>query len=255
MAAVTTTLAVGFANVGRGNVAQTQHAVDVIARRMNTLTDGSKSGDIPARPGLLFLNEVDEADQANEHGIINAALRPWDSAWWDTREPLMHTGLDVRRERSWSGAAGVARQSPTRRIHELVIDAGRDNPDLALLGGHYPAGAHNGERPAAAKAALLAGYGVMRQRHRARVHHHHRAGRHVVWAMDVNWRHFPRLHRHEGTLRHNGPDYIRVLPARGWEAVRGQDGSDALGIEPMHRLEWAVLTFRPIKHPISKETS
>lgn len=236
---MSTTVVVGFANIGRGDVAETTAAADVIARRMNALT---KSG----RPGMLFLNEVDEADQANEHGILNTTMRPWDSAWWDTREPLMHTGLTVQRERSWAAAPGVANQSPSRRIHELVIDGG-DEPDLAALGGHYPAGAHNGQRPAAARAALLGGYTTMIARHRARLRRHHAAGRNVVWAMDVNWRAFPSLHRREGTLRRNGVDYIRVLPARGWEAVRGPNDSAELGIEPMHRLEWAVLTFRPIK--------
>ncbi len=183
----------------------------------------------------------------NEHGNINTAMRAWDDAWWDTREPLLYTGLEPVRERSWSGARGVAHQSPSRRIHELVLSGG-DDPDLAVLGGHYPAGAHNGERPPAARAALLGGYTTMLARHRARLHRNHGAGRHTVWAMDVNWRAFPRLHRREGTARRHGPDYIRVLPARGWEAVRGPNGSDDLGIEPLHRLEWAVLTFRPIKH-------
>lgn len=237
---MTRTVAVGFANIGRGNVAQTAAALDVIRVRLDALTSSG-------RPGLLFLNEVDEGDQANEHGLLSTAFRRWDSAWWDTREPLMHTGLDVGRERSWAAAPGVEHQSPSRRLHELIVDGGQD-PDIAALGGHYPAGAHNGERPALARAALLGGYTVMHARHRAREHRHHDAGRHVLWAMDVNWRHFPRLHRHEGTLRRHGPDYIRVLPARGWEAARTADGYDALGIEPMHRLEWAVLTFRPIKH-------
>lgn len=236
---MTTTLAVGFANLGRGDVAHTMAAVDVIAKRMNALTAD--------RPGMLFLNEVDEADQANEHGLINTALRPWDSAWWDTREPLMHTGLMVVRERSWAAAPGVAHQSPARRIHEVVFDGGHD-PDLVALGGHYPAGAHNGQRPVLAKTALLGGYSLMTTREAARTRHHHRAGRHVLKAMDRNWRGAPKIHPHEGIVRRHGPDDIRVLPARGWEVVRVTQGSDELGIETLHRLEWAVLTFRPIKH-------
>lgn len=237
---MTTTVAAGLANVGRGNEAQTKAAVDIIAKRMNELTRKD-------RPGLLFLNEIDEADQANEHGIINSALRPWDSCWWDTREPLMHTGLTVVRERSWAAAAGVEHHSPSRRLHDAVFD-GDDEPDIAALGGHYPAGAHNGERPEAARAALLGGYGQMMTRHSARELHHHRARRHVVWAMDVNWRQFPKVHPREGTVRRHGPDYMRVLPARGWEVVRAAQGADELGIEPLHRLEWALLTFRPVKH-------
>lgn len=227
-------LSIGFVNLGRGGVRDTAAAVRKVADHMDDLPE----------PAVLFFNEVDEADAANEHALIADEFPEWDRRAWDTREPILTTGLRVLRGQSIAGAKGVARQSPGRPIHE-VIAYNPDGPDTVFIGGHYPAGAHNGSRPAAAFALLMAGYTTMLWKHRKRIRHHRKAGRHVVWAMDVNWRQFPRLHRAERTLRRFGPDRVRVIPAKGWKAKVLRNGRVPLPVEALHGLEWAVIRFVP----------
>ena len=230
-------LAVAFANIGRGTPEQTRDAVALIAAQMLTFDRAA-----------LLLNEIDEADAANEHGILSTAFRQWQDHAWDSREPILTKGLAAKRWSSRRAARGVARQSPARPIHEVLIDGG-DDPDVVLIGGHFPAGAKNGKRPPLARVALVTEYARMLQILRRRIRHHRRAGRHVIWAMDVNWRSLPKLHRAEGELTSHGPDYIRVIPARGWEARRLRRGAVDLPVERLHRLEWAVVAFSPFKHP------
>lgn len=239
---MTTTLAVGFANVGRGTVAQTRAAIHAIATKMDTFDQAA-----------LLLNEVDEADTADEHGLLSAAFRTWEDHAWDTREPILTRGLTTKRAHSRVAARGVPHQSPARPINEVTIDGGTD-PDIVLIGGHLPAGAHNGHRAPVVKAQLVVQYVAMLRQLRKRIRHHRKAGRHVVWAMDVNWRHLPRLALDEGTLTAHPPDYVRVIPARGWTAHRLRVGNTPLPIEQLHRLEWAVVEFRPVKQHPPKET-
>lgn len=228
------TLSIGFVNVGRGGAGDTERAIEIVADRM---------GDLPS-PKALFVNEADEGNDPDEHKLWAAAFGTWSRRHFETREPFFSTGLNLLRGQTLAGAKGVPNQSPTRRISEVIAFVG-DGPDVAFIGGHYPAGAHNGRRPAAAFVLLMAGYTVMLARHRKRVRHHRRAGRHVVWAMDVNWREFPLLHALERTVRRHGPDRIRVLPAKGWRADVIRDGRVALPIEALHGLEWARVRFSP----------
>lgn len=230
-------LAVAFGNVGRGDVEQTRDAIALIAARML---------DFPK--AALFLNEIDEADAADEHGILSTAFRKWEDNAWGSREPILTKGVEVKRSRSLRAARGVARQSPARPIHEVVIDGGDGRPDVVLIGGHYPAGAHNGQRAARVRVQLVTEYARMLALHRRRIRHHRRKGRHVIWAMDVNWRRFPRLVAAEGTLRAHGPDRVRVIPARGYHAHRRDHGAVDLPVEPLHRLEWADVEFCSTNH-------
>lgn len=233
-----TPTAVAFGNLGRGTPEQTRVAVDRIAKHM---------GQFPV--AALLLNEVDEADTADEHGLLSASFRSWEDHAWESREPILLKGIEARRPgRSIRAARGVVRQSPARPIHEVIV-RNDDGPDTVFIGGHFPAGAKNGQRPALARIALVTEYARMLRLLRKRIRHHHRKGRHVVWAMDVNWRLMPRLHRREGVLARRGPDTVRVIPAKGWEAHRPRHGDVDLGIEALHRLLWAVVRFERVKPP------
>lgn len=228
-------LSIGFLNLGRGNVAQTTTALEKAAEQMDALPE----------PAVLFINEADEADAADEHSLISRFFPGWAKRAWETREPILTKALHVLRDQSSRGAKGVARQSPARELHEVLVEV-EDGPDVVFIGGHYPAGAHNGTRARAVFVLLMAGYTTMLYRHRKRIRHHRKAGRHVVWAMDVNWRlSFPRLHRLEKTMRRHGPDLVRVIPAKGWRVKRVRDGRVALPVEALHGLEWAVVQFFP----------
>lgn len=239
---MTRVLPVGFVNLGRAeHVDQVRTSLELISDKVA----GWKSG-------VLLFNEIDEADRTSpsDHDLIEELFRLWDDHAWESREPILTLDLKTKRSRSRKAARGVARQSPARPLHEVVIDGGAD-PDTVVIGGHYPAGVHNGARSAKVLALLTVEYVRMQAIHRARIRHHRRAGRHVVWAMDVNWRQFLRLNRSEGTVSHHGPDFIRVIPARGWTAHRGRHGYVDLPIEKLHRFLWAVIEFRPVKHPVS----
>lgn len=231
---MTTMLAVAFANAGRGTPRQTSVAVGRIADHLEQFERAA-----------LLLNEIDEADTADEHGEFSAAFRQWEGHAWTTREPILTKGVKVKRTLSIRAAQGVARQSPARRVHEVIVDGGSE-PDLVLMGGHPPAGAKNGRRAAKVKALLVVQYLVMWRLIRRRVRHHQKAGRHVVVAMDGNWRAMPALHRAEALVIKHGPDFIRVVPATGWTVRAPRRGDVDLGIEAMHRLLWAVLSFRRI---------
>lgn len=224
-------IAFGFANIGRGNREQTREAVRLIAAQM-----------LPPERAVMLFNEADEADMADEHGLISSAFRHWEDHAWSSREPILTKGLRSQWSNSFLAASGVPRQSPTRLLHEVILDGG-DGPDIAALGGHYPAGAKNGKRPARVKAQLMVQYMRMFWKHRKRVRHHHEKGRHVVWAMDVNWRGFPRWFRGQETLAKHGPDLMVVLPAPGWEVRVPSRGHVELPIEALHRLEWAYVAF------------
>lgn len=232
---MTRSLAVGFANIGRGGFEQTISAVDVIAEHMGQFDTAA-----------LLLNEIDEADAADEHGLLSSAFRPWQDHAWDTREPILTKGVRVRRSQSIRGAKGVRRQSPARPVHEVIVDGGPD-PDIVLIGGHLPAGAKNGWRAPLVRVVLVAEYARMWRLIRKRVRHHVRKGRHVVVAMDFNWRTLTRLHRRQGTLTAHGPDRIFVIPARGWVARRPRHGFIELPVEKLHGLLWAVVRFERVK--------
>lgn len=221
-----------FANLGRA-----KH-VEQVKSSMLTIRDTlDRFG-----AAVLCLNEIDEGDKTkpDDHTLLRRYFRfrgGWRKAHMRRRDPILALDLALRQRRWFRAAGGVPHQSPARQINEAVHRQ-PDGPDVAVITGHYPAGAYNGQRPERIRAALLAGYDRMLTIHRERIKHHHRAGRHVVWAMDCNWRAFPALHRAEVQLAHHGPDYIRAIPAPGWTVSEGRGGEVHLDIEALHHLLW-----------------
>jgi hypothetical protein len=231
-------LTVGFANVGRADNA------DQVRTALQRIKDRLAGYDHRA----LLLNEIDEGDETSpsDHELVDQKYGGYakPNPPWTSREPILTKGLTVKWTQSHHGGNGVPNQSPARQLHEVIVD-GFNEPDIALLGAHYPAGAHNGDRPPDVRDQLLHEYGKLQDKHKARLKHHLAEGRHVVWGMDCNWTDFPGLHDREKTMRHYKPDYIRAVPAQGWSVTKENGGQVDLPIEDLHKLQWAVIDFRP----------
>lgn len=232
---------VAFLNAGRGTRAQVEATYARVARELP--------------PGaILCLNEIGEGDVSyDDRALLRAAFPGQRLLWGDTREPITidqptadkWTVLACQRQRAMSG---IARQSPPRHLYETTLRRGT-GAEVALMTGHYPAGAHNGTRPAKVKAQLLAGYARMWRLERKAIRAHHKAGRDVISAMDRNWRKAPRGHRKERTVAHNGPDWIRVLPARGRAVEVVREGRIENSIEGFHPCLWVELAFTNKEKP------
>lgn len=230
-----------FANLGRAN------RVGPVISSMETIRDHLET--VPT--AVLFLNEIDEGDETkpDDHTLLKRIFTGWVRAHFRRKDPILSRGLKQTHRRWFRAAPGVPHQSPARQINESIIPSdNQDRPDVAVITGHYPAGAFNGERPAKVKAQLMEGYLNMQAIHAARIQVHHRAGRHVVWGMDCNNRKFPELHRAEVQLHHHGPDYLRAIPAPGWSVTVHHSGAVHLDIEALHELLWAEPAWK-------KETS
>lgn len=227
-----TVYAVG--NFGRAKrVGQVVSSMRRVAEKLRLL--GRRAG------AVLFCNEIDEGDKTrpSDHNLLRDIFKTWVRAHMGRKDPILTLGLKQRKRRWFKAAPGVPHQSPSRQINESVIPAKKKGePATVLLGGHYPAGAYNGERPEAIRRMLVAGYDSMQALHAARIQEHHRAGNHVVWGMDCNNRHFDRLHRAEVQVAHHGPDYIRVVPAPGWVFVVDDHGEIPMDIEKLHPCLW-----------------
>lgn len=179
-----------------------------------------KALDIAFDPdAVTVLNEIAEGDKGyNERLLVRKALAATHQiTHFKSKEPIaVPMGTKVKKtKRFWRGS-GVKRQSPARTLHETWIDNGPGEPIEVAMSGHYYAGAMNGKRPRAIKKVLRALYRVMHAKHKRRIRKHHKAGRHVSWWMDTNWRKFPKLHKQEVEVFRAPPDYGRVIPAPGY---------------------------------------
>lgn len=227
----------GFANLGRAqNADQVRTALQKIWDKLSNYDER-----------FLFLNEIDEGDETNppDHELVLDKFNKYDrpNPPWSGREPILIKGPPVNWSKSHPGGAGVPNQSPARPLGEVVVDP-EEGPQIALLGAHYPAGAHNGDRPPDIREQLKREYGKLQSIHTERVAHHLNEGRHVIWGMDCNWTSFPKLHDREKTMRHYKPDYIRAAAAPGWSLSCEANGQINLPIEDLHKLQWAVLNFQ-----------
>lgn len=194
---------------------------------------------------VLFCQEIDEGDKTKpaDHALLRSIFSSWTRAHMARHDPILSRGVKQRRRRWFRASPGVKHQGPARQVNESRIRTAKGEPDVVLLGGHYHAGVHNGDRPAKIKAELEAGYDRMLAIHRERILEHHAASRHVIWGMDTNWRDFPRLHRSEVSVAHHGPDYLRAIPAPGYAVLVTERGELHNDIESMHACLFAVIEF------------
>lgn len=195
------------------------------------------------RPVVLFLQEMGEGDRGyDDHELLRKYFAKWDRIHMRFQQPMMLLNFpnpsDVAVNKTMNG---VPNQSPHRRL--LTTFVRTSGPDLALLGGHYPAGCKNGFRPRRIKRALCAGYDNMLAEHREALAEYAQAGKFTVWGMDCNWRRFPKMHWREVQLGKRPPDYLRVVPAPGWKVNIHSRGWRPMHVEHHHGLLWAEFSL------------
>lgn len=230
---------IGFANIGRANNAdQVRAALSTIAADL----DGRDCAK------FLCLNEIDEGDTTNpdDHTLVGQRFgEKWAKPGpaWKSREPVLARHVEITHCTKHPGCAGMDGQTPARDLHEVRVD-GEGGPHVTVMGAHYPAGAHNGDRPPHVRDQLLDLYADLQATHKERIRNAMDNGRHVLWAMDTNWPDMPKMHDREVVLNHGGPDWIRAIPAPGWRVDKVAGGVVQLHIDG-HDYRWATVNWHP----------
>lgn len=221
--------------IGNLNSGRSKRGVDAVRRTMADWRD--KALEVAGnRPIMLFTEEMDEGDKTrpSDHSLLKQVFRPFRRIHMSTRTPILLLGfkgrgakispvVGVHRSKKFRG---VPRQSPHRSVVEIRPrkEAGfrywtkerRATPDIVGMGGHFPAGSRNGHRRPAVKVLLDALYDAMLVVWRGRIAYHHARGRHVVIGTDGNNRRMPRLHPNAVRIMAHPPDYLDVVPAKGY---------------------------------------
>lgn len=189
---------------------------------------------------VILLNEIREGDKGyDEMKLVRQKLD--DTHRWyfpRTKEPIGvpdQMVKQVRKSRIVGIFKGVARQSPARMLLEIIFEPDeKGEPETVLLGGHFYAGAKNGQRKWAVKKLLIFLYNRMFNKLKRRAKKHNRKGRHVEYFMDTNWRGFPKVHPDEETLFNDWPDVGRVIPAPGYKVVNKNHRTRNMDVEKHH---------------------
>jgi hypothetical protein len=200
-------LTIGFANLGRTRDGQSS-SIDRDA--LEALRDA-----LPRERAVVMLCEINEGDRNDELALAKRVFKGWKFYNQGSREPVglspdMH---HARGRVTWVPDTSVPRWSPTRSVNVLHLYG----ENTSLIGGHPAAGAYHGDRPAAARRALIKSWDATFAAHRMLEASLHKRGRNVVWAMDVNRVDMPPVVPGEREVYAAVTDHARVLPADGWE--------------------------------------
>jgi endonuclease/exonuclease/phosphatase family metal-dependent hydrolase len=169
--------------------------------KRNVLAVLDKAGD----HAVLGVQELDEADGADEHAILRAQLDKGTTlVGWKTREPLIVSpGLETRMSRIVVGCQGLPKVTPLRHIVGTVTSKDGQG-SVAVLNQHPPIN----------RISTQSRRAQMRRVHRAMVDRYYSAGLPVIWMGDMNDAHYMKIHPMEETVYHDGLDWIRMVPQR-----------------------------------------
>jgi hypothetical protein len=205
-------ITIGFANVGRGSNGADHDAIAAMFAAM------------PERRWAILWCEINEGDRNNELALAKR-LAPKGTRWYcqASREPIA-LSPDWPRAHSrvvWvpntavtpKTTPGVHRGwSPPRSINLVHLPG----ENTVLIGGHPAAGAYHGDRPAAARKALVKSWDKTFATHRLIETALHGRGKNVAWLMDVNRVSMPDVVGGEREVFADVTDHGRVLAAPGW---------------------------------------
>lgn len=133
----TARLAVWTVNVGRG-VGQ-----DEARNNIHRVIRGTRPTMLRRAPAAIGWQEIDEADQPNEHGILHHNVRQLtpgaDIVGFRTACPIViPVGWEVIRQRIDKTCDGRAKLTPQRVCVQALIEHQDTGLRLVLLNGHYP---------------------------------------------------------------------------------------------------------------------
>lgn len=166
------------------------------------------------------IQELDEADAPDEHGVVSTLLEPGTTrAGWGTMEPiLVGDRYRIVHDVITPACKGLPGWTPNRTIVQAVIeDPTRPKvPPVVVLNGHAP-------RRRSIRRDVRERVADFDRALKARVGHWYALGYSVIWTADLNAASYPRTHRGEQTAVHSGVDYIRftVHPNGAQIAVAG----------------------------------
>ncbi len=204
---------------------------------------------------VVMFQEIGAGDIAHDElGLVKEAFprsKGWHTEALDTQEPMVWRGNQVDWRRRGGTAvvrtmSGIAGYSPGRKTGTTLLRGVGVDCLVSTIGGHYPAGAYNGYRPAAVKARLVEGWNAHHAGVKAAIRLARRAEADVIVGMDVNRRNSPRWHRGQvlGTPR-GVIDRLALIPGRGREAELMETGELENGVgEGFHPCRWASYEVR-----------
>jgi hypothetical protein len=208
-------ITIAFGNVGRGPAGADHDALRDLFARM------------PKTRWAVLLCEINEADDNDELALTKRLMPKGATVYCQaSREPIV-LSPDFARARSrvvWvpdtavgpKTTPGVHRGwSPPRSINVVHVPG----ENLTLLGAHPAAGAYHGERPPAAKRALVKSWDKTFATHRLIETALHDRGRNVAWTIDYNRVNLPDVVAGERQVFADVTDHGRVLPAAGWDVT------------------------------------
>lgn len=200
--------------IGYGNIGHPDHpSGGVDTQALEALFDA-----MPDRRWAVLLCEINEGDNNDELALAKRLAPPGSRFYCQrSREPMI-LSPDFPRARSrvvWVPDTGVKRWSPQRSVNLVHVPG----ENLTLIGSHPAAGAYHGDRPAAARKALIKSWDKTFATHRLIEEALHARGRNVAWAIDYNRVNLPDVVAGEREVFSDVTDHGRVLPAPGWTAI------------------------------------
>lgn len=198
---------------------------------------------------IIGWQEIDEADEAQEHSILRSIFGRQHLIGMEHRVPIsVPRWFRVTRSRSVFATGGIPHVSPTRWFTEAVIQNRRGNKKFVVINGHYPAGAFNNKIESTQKERKDH-WEEMFQVHKARVAHWVDQGYTVFWVGDVNRMDMPKVHHREVRVVTTGIDSISYVIGASHGHVKPIGvkfrGAGSIKLNSDHDAKWARFKLTP----------
>lgn len=189
------------------NIGRTKMTADRVEADMRKIKSTFRGG------AIIGWQEIDEADQADEHAILRRVYRDYyENIAMETRTPIsVFQGYEVERSRVIHATGGIPHVSPHRVITEALIRYRRKSPPIVVLNMHYPPGAFN-KKIEKTQKQREEHWAEMFEKHQDRLKYWaDERGLTTFWMGDVNRQKMPKAHPRERQLVTQGIDSISVV--------------------------------------------
>lgn len=186
------------ANIGRDGMSTARVREDLLKIKKQR---GSK---------FICFQEIDEADPANEHGLVRSTFKRNVLAGMNHMEPIVAPwGAKLLHNRTVKACDGIPHITPARFFNVAVFEY--RNQKFVIINCHYPAGAYNGHVAPGQHHGVMAAWEEMFKKHQELVNHYLDKGYTVFWTGDVNRIDMPKVHPNERRLWSHRIDSISVI--------------------------------------------